>query len=175
MQKSWQTQLSALCQKVNSWRKQLLRCLKGKGAPGTIHWTAAQRSCLETAVCGRRESTPADLLGNWDGSWQFGCNQEHNGMQKRGLKLGIYLLAPPSASQEQGCSSSLSKWNSGPSPQFEQPSKRQQASLPFIPSMAFRQRVWLELCDPFCAAPSPPKGFLYLSLRAIPLAGMGEG
>lgn len=29
------------------------------------------------------------------GPQRFGCNQEHNGMRKRGLKLGIHLLAPP--------------------------------------------------------------------------------
>lgn len=71
-----------------------------------------------------RGDLPADLLGNWGWSWQFGWNQEHNKMQKRGLKLGIPLFAPLTASQEQGCSNSQSKQNSGPFSQSEWPRKR---------------------------------------------------
>lgn len=71
-----------------------------------------------------RGDSPADLLGKWGWSWQFGWNQEHNKMQKKGLKLGIPLLAPLTASQEQGCSVSHSKWNSGPFPPSEWPRKR---------------------------------------------------
>lgn len=124
-QKRWQKLSSALYQKVNSWRRQLLSCLKGRRAQqlplGLQNSRDKRNHSLDYSTKIRfgnssrweKRVHACRFDGNQDFTWQFGCNWEHNGIQKRGLKPGIHLLAPPIASQEQGCSSLLNTWNSG--------------------------------------------------------------
>lgn len=95
-------------------------------------------------------------------------------MQKKGLKLGIHLLAPPTASQEQGCSISHSKIKK----EIQVPSlglNGQGRGNRIHTLCAFQECVcvWPEWCDLLCAAPFLP--VLCLSLGTIPLAAMGQG
>lgn len=109
-----------------------------------------------------RGDLPADLLGNWGWSWQFGWNQEHNEMQKKGLKLGIHLLALPTASQEQGCSISHSKIKK----EIQVPSlglngqgrgNRIHTLCAFQECVCVARVVWPALCSTFpsCSVPLP--------------------